>query len=223
MELDKLDSTEIAVVDTKNFINSTIQARAKETSNVKDAIDLATTQQAISKDETVNKLIEEKTDELVNDAIRKRVEAETEKINKEVEKVKAEADKKIAEYETSIAAKKKEYEELEAQDKKEQAYFDNHKSILRCIGIREKLSLKVMQGWLYPASAVYFIFQFLLLPLTMISFVIEQLINIVDTISEKFKKTGWKIAISILAVIVICVLLFGAYYGGTYAISHWFK
>lgn len=203
----------------KNFVSTTINSKAQATTDVKEAIDLATTQQAIAKEETVKKLIDEKSQELASDAERKKLQAETEKINKEVEKVKAEKEKELAELEKSIAAKKAERDELEAQDKKAEAYFNSHKSILKCIGIREKLSLSAMKGWLKIASVVYFIFQILLLPLTIIGFTVEQMMNIVDAISQKVSKAGWKIAISIVSVIVIVALLFGAYYGGSWVLT----
>lgn len=223
MLLDEEIKNSAPVEIQKDFVTEAIKSKAKETTDVKEAIDLATTQQAIAKGETVNKLIDEKTFELTSDAERKRIQAETEKINKEVEKVKAEKEKELAELEKSIAAKRAERDELEAQDKKAEAYFEAHRSILKCIGIREKLSMSAMKGWLKIASVVYFVFQIILLPLTIIGFTAEQIMNIVDAISNKVSKAGWKIAISVVSVIVIVALLFGAYYGGSWAIANIFK
>lgn len=208
---------------SKDFLSETIKQKAKETTDVKEAIALAATQQAVAKEETVKKLIDEKTHELTFDAERNKIQSETEKINKEVEKVRAEKERELAELEKSIASKKAERDELEAQDKKAEAYFEAHKSILKCIGIREKLSICAMKGWLRIASVVYFIFQIILLPLTIIGFTVEQIMNIVDAISNKVTKAGWKIAISVVSVIIIVALLFGAYYGGSWAIANLFK
>ena len=200
-------------VNTADIVSQTIKDNAQKTSDVKEVINLAATQKAIEQEGTVEKLVDEKTEELLNDAAAKKIASETKKINEEVDKVRAEAEKEIAELNKSIANKKAEYEELVAQDRKADAYFTAHKSILRCVGVREKLSVKAMKGWLYPASVIYALFQIVLLPLTIIGFAIEQIINIVGVIGEKVTKQGWKIAVSILMVIIIIGLVFGAYFG----------
>lgn len=214
--LDKLSLQKLSPID---IVSDKIKQNAAETTDVKQVIDLASTQQAIANESTVKKLIDEKTEELVNDAVRKKIEAETDKIRKEVEKVRAEADKEIAELEKSIANKKAEYEELVAQDRKAAAYYDAHKSILRCIGIREKLSLSAMKKWLVPANIVYFLFQVILLPLTLIGFGLEQIIGLVGTLASKISSNGWKIAVSIIAIVIIVALLFAVYFGGSWAIK----
>ena len=214
--LDKLSLQKLSPID---IVSEKIKQNAAETTDVKQVIDLASTKQAISNESTVKKLVDEKTEELVNDAVRKKVEAETDKIRKEVEKVRAEADKEIAELEKSIANKKAEYEELVAQDRKATAYYDAHKSILRCIGIREKLSLSAMKKWLVPANIVYFLFQVILLPLTLIGFGLEQIIGLVGTLASKISSNGWKIAVSIIAIVIIVALLFAVYFGGSWAIK----
>lgn len=212
--LDKLSLQKITHID---IVSDKIKQNAAETTDVKQVIDLASTQQAIANESTVKKLIDEKTEELVNDAVRKKIEAETDKIRKEVDKVRAEADKEIAELEKSIANKKAEYEELVAQDRKADAFFNAHKSVLRYIGVKEKLSVRAMQIWLVPASIVYFIVQVLLFPLTLCGVTIETLMIIIGNVCEKISKNGLKITIAIIMLIAICGIVGFTYY----AITHW--
>lgn len=204
-------------VTSDNMVQKAIESNAKTVTNVKDVIDLASTQKALEKDGTVKKLTDEKTEELVNDAIRKRIEAETDKINKEVHKVRAEAEKQLAELQKSIDAKKAEAEELLMQDKKAEAFFQANKSILRCIGVRERLSLNAMIALMFPASIIFAIMQIIIFPISLVGFAIEQVMNIVDAVSGKISQAGWKIALSIVTVLAIV----GVAFGGYYAFTHW--
>lgn len=211
-EIEKLKQANAIVTTTKeDLVDNAILQKAQETTNVKDVIDLASTSAAVKQNDTIEKLTQQKTDELVNDAVAKRVKSETDRINEEVKQVKALAEKEIAEYEKSIENKKKEYEELVAQDKKAEAYFNAHKPILRCVGVREKLSIKAMQWWLVPASILYGVFQLVLLPFTIIGFAIEQLLNIVNSVCGNISKNGWKIALSIILIVLILGVVVGTY------------
>lgn len=205
----------VANITTDNMVEVAITNNAQTTSSVKDIIDLASTKKALEKEGTVRKLTEEKTEELVNDAIQKRIKAETDKVNEEVKKVKAEAEKQLAELQKSIDAKKAEAEELEAQDRKAEAFYTANKSILRCIGVRERLSLKAMIVLMFPASIVFALMQILLSPISLVGFAIEQIMNIVDAVCGKITKAGWKIALSICIIIIILGLAFGIYWVAT--------
>lgn len=195
-----------------NIVSDIIVKNAKESNKVKDVIDLAATSKALEKKETVDKIVEEKTKELISDAEKKKIESETEKIRQEADKVRREEEKKIAELNKIKNTLIGEIDNLKAEDDKAKAYFDANKSILRCVGIREKLSLKAMHFWMYPASFIYALFQIILFPFTLVGFAVEQLLGIIEAVCGKVAKGGWKIVIAIVTGIVIVGLIAGIYY-----------
>ena len=202
--------------DTK--IHQLLDDKVKQTDNVKTAIDILATKTALEQSGTVEKLVNEKTEELRNDAEAKRVKSETDRINEEVKKVLAEKQRELEEYDKQIATKKKEVEQLKAESDKAQAFFDSNCEILKYIGIRNKKSLKVMQGLMFPATIIFCIVQFLLFPLTLGGVIIETFVNIVGGICEKIKNNALKIVISILVILLIVGLIFLVYFFGGRAI-----
>jgi hypothetical protein len=195
-----------------NIVSDVIIKNAKASDKVKDVIDLAATSKALEKKETVEKIVEEKTKELISDAEKKKIESEAEKIRQEAEKVRKEEEKQIAELNKIKNTLLGEIENLKAEDDKATAYFNANKSILRCVGIREKLSLKAMHFWMYPASFIYALFQIILFPFTLVGFAVEQLLGIVESVCGKVAKGGWKIVVAIVTGIVIVGLIVGIYY-----------
>lgn len=195
-----------------NIVTDIIVKTAQASNQVKDVIDLAATSKALEKKETVDKIVDEKTKELISDAEKKKIESETEKIRQEAEKVRKEEEKQIAELNKIKNTLLGEIDNLKAEDDKATAYFNANKSILRCVGIREKLSLKAMHFWMYPASFIYALFQVILFPFTLVGFAVEQLLGIVEAVCGKVAKGGWKIVVAILTGIVIVGLIVGIYY-----------
>ena len=213
MELaQKVNSFSSDVDTTKTITESAIEAQRKTAMSVKEAIDLEATKTALEQEENVKMIVQTKGQELLNDAQAKRVEAETARIKKEEEKIQQERQKELANYEKEISGLKKQAEQLKAENDKAQQFFDNHKSILKCIGIREKLGLKAMQWWLAPASVIYAIFQILLLPVTICGFLVEQVMNILGAICEKMKNNAVKMIISILTIVFIVAVVVGCYW-----------
>lgn len=201
----------IPAVD-ENIVTNIIVKTAQASNQVKDVIDLAATSKALEKKETVDKIVEEKTKELISDAEKKKIESETEKIRQEAEKVRKEEEKKIAELNKIKTTLEGEIDNLKTEDDKALAYFNANKSILRCVGVREKLSLKAMHFWMYPASFVYILFQIILFPFTLVGFAVEQLIGIVEAVCGKIAKGGWKIVVAIITAVIIVGLIAGIYY-----------
>lgn len=195
-----------------NIVTNIIVKTAQASNQVKDVIDLAATSKALEKKETVDKIVEEKTKELISDAEKKKIESETEKIRQEAEKVRKEEEKKIAELNKIKNTLEGEIANLKAEDDKALEYFNANKSILRCVGVREKLSLKAMHFWMYPASFVYILFQIILFPFTLVGFAVEQLIGIVEAVCGKIAKGGWKIVVAIITAVIIVGLIAGIYY-----------
>lgn len=196
----------------ENIVTNIIVKTAQASNQVKDVIDLAATSKALEKKETVDKIVEEKTKELISDAEKKKIESETEKIRQEADKVRREEEKKIAELTKIKNTLSGEIDNLKAEDDKALAYFNANKSILRCVGVREKLSLKAMHFWMYPASFVYILFQIILFPFTLVGFAVEQLIGIVEAVCGKIAKGGWKIVVAIITAVIIVGLIAGIYY-----------
>lgn len=207
---------EIAEVQEKNnTITTLLDNKAQETDNVKTAIDILATKTALEQKDTVEKIVTEKTYELKNDAETKRVEAETKRINEEVKRVSAQQEKEIAELDKTIASKKKEIENLNTENDKAIAYFKSNKEILKCVGIRNPLTLKAMQRLMIIASIIFTVFQIILLPLTLIGTFLECVINIIGSICGEIKNNGLKIILSIVIGIIIVSLVVLAYiYGG---------
>ena len=195
-------------------ITTLIDGQIQQTTDVKTAVDFFATKTALSQEETWNEVVDEKREELRNDAEAKRVHAETERVKQEELKVIAEKEKQIAEYDKIITAKQKEVEQLKAESDKAQAYFDNNKDILRYIGIREKKTLGVMKALMTPAVVFFVIVQVLLFPLTFIGLLLETIVNIIGGICGAITSNALKI---ILSVVIIALLVGGgfcAYYFG---------
>lgn len=199
-------------VNHQNIIQSAIMNNAKSETNIKNIIDLAATGVALESESTTQKLVTEKTSELKADAEAKRIESETARVRAEVAKVREEAEKEIAQINKERDALQADVEKLQQLTNKSNAFFEANKSILRCIGVRDALSLTVMKTLLPIATAVFIAFQVLLLPLTLIGFMIESLTSIVGAICEGFNKNGLKILVAIISIILILALVVGVYW-----------
>ena len=193
-------------------VNSLIDNKIKEVSDVKSAIDLFATQTALKQEGTLEKVVGEKEEELRNDAEAKRIQAETEKIEKEIKKVVQEKEKQLAEYDKEILAKQKEVERLKAEGDRAQAFFDSNKEVLKHLGIREKKSLKTMQVLIVPATIIFIIVQILLFPITFCGLVLEAVINIVGNVCGAIKYQALKIIVTIFLLIIVVVVSFCCYY-----------
>ena len=215
MEDEKLNlaqNNELITKDDKSLVEKAILDTAQKSTGVKDVIDLAATYSALQKQETVDKLVTEKTKELTSDAEAKKIKAETDRVREEVEKVKQEKEKQLAELEKSINAKQKELEELTAASNKAQQFYENNKVVLKCVGVTSPLSLKAMQWLMIPAGVLFALFQIILLPFHLVGFIVEALITIVESICGKIAGGGWKIVATIVTAGVIIGLVFGIYY-----------
>lgn len=200
--------------EEKTNINSLLDRKVEQTNDVKSAIDILATRTALEQEETLNKVVTEKQEELRTDAEAKRIQAETTKISKEVEKVKQEKEKQLAELDKAISAKQKEVEQLKADSDKAQAFFDSNKDIMKYIGIREKKSIKTMQALMVPATVIFVIVQVLLFPLTLIGLLLETVVNILGGICGAIKNNALKIVLSILVIILLLGGFFCFYYFG---------
>lgn len=200
-------------------VNTLLDNKVKQTDNVKTAIDILATKTALEQEGTVQKIVEEKTAELKNDAEAKRVKAETERVNEEIERVKAEKTKEIEEYDKIITIKQKEVDKLKAESDKAQAFFESNKEILSYIGIRNKKSLKVMQWLMIPATVLFVLIQFLIFPITVVGKTLEALIEIVGGICNSIKNNALKIIVSILVLILIAGVVFLVYFYGIKVIN----
>lgn len=194
---------------TKNIdeVNKIITDKVNETDNVKSAIDLLTTKTALQQEGVVEKLVDEKEQELVKNA-------ETKKLRAETEKLKEEKEKEIAEFDKIIYAKQKEIDQLKVEADKSQAFFNSNKDILKYIGVREKKSLKTMQVLMFPATLVFIFVQILIFPITLCGLVLEAVIGILGGICGAIKNQALKIVITILVLLVIAGVSFCAYYFG---------
>lgn len=205
---------ENSLLSKSNNINSLLDKKVEHTDDVKSAIDILATKTALEQEETLNKVVNEKQEELRNDAEAKRIQAETDRISKEVERVKQEKEKQLAELDKTISAKQKEIEQLKAESDKAQAFFDSNKDIMKYIGIREKKSLKTMQALMFPATIIFIIVQILLFPLTLIGLLLETIVNILGGICGAIKNNALKIVVSILVVALLLGGGFCAYFFG---------
>lgn len=195
-------------------VKKLLDDKVRQTDNVKNAIDILTTKTALEQQGTVEKLVEEKTEELKNDAEARRVKSETDRVYEEVRKAIAEKEKRIAECDKEIDEKRKEIEKLTQESNRAQAFFDNNKEILKYIGVRNKKSVKVMQALMLPATLIFIIVQILLFPLTFVGVTLETIVNIVGGICGAIKNNALKIIISILVIILIIAVIFAVYFFG---------
>lgn len=205
----------MAITQQQNSgVFSLIDTQSKSTNDVKTAIDLLATREALSSEENVDKIVKEKNEELRNDAEAKRIQAERGKIAEEVSKIKTQAEKELAEIEKQIQAKRKEVEELKAESDKEDAYFTRNKEILKYVNIRSKKTLKVMKTLMFPATIIFFIVQVLLFPVTFTGLVLENIVNIIGGICGAIKNNVWRILMAILVILIIGAVCFCVYYFG---------
>ena len=195
-------------------IHDIIDKQVNETNNVKQAIDLYATKTALGQQETLDKVVEEKQEELRNDAEAKRVQAETERISKEALKVKQEKEKELAELDKFISTKRAEIDHLKADGDIAQAFFDSNKDILKYIGVREKKSLATMKALMFPASLIFVIVQILLFPLTFCGILLETVVGIIGGVCGSIKNNAVKIILTILVIVLIAGVGFCAYYFG---------
>jgi predicted phage tail protein len=202
------------LVEKGKDINNLLNEKVSQTDNVKSAIDLLSTREALKKEDVIDKLVDEKEEELRNDAEAKRIQSETDRISKEVEKIKQEKEKELAELDKVISAKQKEVEQLKAESNKAQAFFENNEDILSCIGIKSKKSLKVMYALMIPAIIVFLLIRFIALPLTIGGKLVEIVIEIIGGICKTITNNALKIIISVLVVILLVGGGFSAYYFG---------
>ena len=193
-------------------IATLIDSQIEQTNDIKKAVDFFATRTALAQEETWDKVVGEKQEELRNDAEAKKVHAETERVKQEELKVIAEREKQIAEYDKVISAKQKEVEQLKAESDKAQAYFDSNKDILRYIGIREKKSIRAMQGLMFPATIIFVIVQVLLFPLTFCGLLLETIVNILGSVCGAIKNNAWKIVLSVLVVLLLIGVGVGVYF-----------
>ena len=212
---------EVMEIETKNVpqkrdgtITSLLETKVKQTEDVKTAIDLLATREALADEQMVDRLVDEKAEELRNDAEAKRVKAEADRINEEVSKIKRQKEKELEEYDRQITARKKEVEQLRADADKAQAFFEANGEILKYIGVRAKKSLKTMQVLMVPATIIFAIVQVLMFPLTLCGVVLEALVNIVGGICNAIKNQALKIIASIGIILLIGGAVFGIYYLG---------
>lgn len=189
-----------------------IDEQVKGTDNLKTAIDLLATREALAQKDNMEKVVHEKGEEIRTDAEKKRIEAETAKIIEEVNKIKAQAEKELVELDKQIQAKRKEVEDLKAESDKEDAFFERNKEILKYVNIRSKKTLAVMKTLMFPAVIIFLIVQTLLFPITFTGLVLENIVNIVGGICGAIKNNIWRILLSVLVVLIIGCACFGVYY-----------
>lgn len=197
-----------------NIVGAIISQKAKETTSVKDTIDLLATDTALKQNGTVDKIVAEKTEELKNDAEAKRIQAEKEKIKQEVDKVKQEGERQIAELEKEKNRLTAEVEQMAKETDKANAYFNANKDILKCVGIHTPKTLRVMQGWMYPATIIFAILQVIKLPITICGALFEGIIDIVGGVCGAVKGNALKIVVSVIVILLIAGAILGTIFGG---------
>lgn len=195
-------------------LKALLDNKIKQTDDAKNAIDLLATRTALTQDNTVEKIVSEKREELINDAFAKKVIAETKRVEEEVKKVEAEKRKQIAELDKVISEKKKEVEQLEADSDKAQAYFEANKEILKFINIKTKKTLGVMRFLMIPATIVFMLVLIITLPITIAGAIVSSVVHIIGTICEAIKSYALKIIISIVVVALIVAIVVGAVFLG---------
>lgn len=192
--LDQEKANYVANMTPSDFVQKTIYENAQKTNDVKEVVNLATTARALQERETVEKLSSEKTEELVKDAEAKKIKAESNKIHEETQKIHQET------------------EQIRIEKEKAQAYFEANKEILKCVNVRSPLTLSAMRKWFSIACVIYAIFQFILLPLTLIGFATESVISIVGAVCKSIAKQGLRIVVAIMVAILIVGLVGGIYW-----------
>lgn len=213
MEIDteKLNKLPVKKVeDVKDLIDE----KVKHADNVKTAIDILTTKSALEQEGTVETLVEEKTQELKNDAQSKRVQSETVRINSETDKIKAEKEKELEELDKVIKLKEKEVEQLKRESDIAQAFYDANKDILSYVGVKQKKSLGTMRTLMIPAVIIFIVIQILILPITFTGKTLEALVAVVGGICGEIKNNAIKIIVTILVLLLIGAIVFLTYFYG---------
>lgn len=214
-EENKIQGTELVQrPDDAQQVHNLIDQKVKETEDVKVALDLLATKTALGRQETRDKVVEEKQEELRNDAEAKRVQAETERIAKEAEKARREKERELAELDRIISTKKAEVDRLQAESDIASAFFNSNKDILKYIGVREKKSLRTMQVLMAPAIFVFILVQVLLFPLTFCGLLLETIVSIIGGVCKAIQINALKIIVAILVVVLLVGVGFCAYYFG---------
>lgn len=222
-ELDKqLAEAKSAVPAPKqpDMVSEVIANKARETDDVKATIDLLSTREALKRDGTVDTLVSEKTEELKNDAMAKRVEAETAKIAKEVQKVKQESEKETAELAKTKNRLQAEVEQMQKEADKAAAYYEANKDILKCAGITTKKTLSVMKFWMYPASMIFIIIQIIKLPITICGALLGGIIDIVGDVCNSVKNNAIRIIVAIVVIALLAGAVVGTIFGGRSLIQY---
>lgn len=202
------------VAENNDMLSTVIEQNARATTNVKETIDLLSTKKALEQEGTVETLVTEKTEELKNDAIAKRVQAETEKIRQEVEKVRQEGEKEIAELTKERNRLQAEVEAMEKEADKAEAYFQANKDILKCAGITSKKTLSVMKTWMWMAGFIFILIQIIKLPVTIIGGLVEGIIDIIGGICGVIKNNALKITVSLVVILILIAAFIGIGFGG---------
>lgn len=202
---------------SEESVSTILEEKSKQTDNVKEFIDLLATKTALEKTETVDKIVEEKGEELRNDAESKRVKAETERISEEVKKIVAEKEKQIAELDKEIAKRKAEVEQLKAESDKAQFFFECNADILSCVGVRKKKTLRVMYILMVPATIIFMLIRLIALPLTVAGKLLEIIIEIVGGICKVVTNHALRIVTAILVIgVLVATFLLVCYFGGDF-------
>jgi Fe2+ transport system protein B len=124
--------------------------------------------------------------------------AERELAQAEAEKVKAETEKLKAEFEQRKHSLEDEIQNLERRARKDEAFFQANKNILRYINIKERAGMRTMLV-LYPVGLIIFlIISLITLPLTIASELIKSLLQIVTDVVDKLCKDTAKLSFRLI-------------------------
>lgn len=204
----------VVAKEAQNSVENLIDSKANETNDIGTALDLMVTRTALQNKETVEKVVNEKEEELKNSFEAKRIQAEADKISKEVEKIKQEKEKELAELDKVISAKQKEVEQLNAESDKAQAFFESNSELLSYVGITAKKTLGIMYFLMIPSIVIFILVQTIALPLTIGGKLLEIIIGIVAGVCKAITNNALKIIIAILVVALLAGGTFAVYYFG---------
>lgn len=217
MEEENKENSLIEQKEPKQVVSAVEKLFKEEVSKSKDldsAVEIMVTHEALSDDETLKKIVEEKGKEQESKYEAKRLEAEALKFEKEAEKIKQEKEKELAELNKEVEKKKAEVEKLKADGDRASEFFKSNEDILSCIGIRSKKTLGVMYALMIPAVIVFVLIRFIALPLTIGGKLVEIIIEIIGGICKAITNSALKIIISILVISLLVGGGFCAYYFG---------
>lgn len=209
------ENNDLIVTEAQTSVENLLRSKTNETDNVKTALDLMFTHDALKDEELLEDIKKEKKEELKSDAKARRIQSETDEIEKETLKIRQEKEKELAELDKEISKRKGEVDKLKADSDKAQAFFNSNEDILSCIGIRSKKTLKVMYSLMIPAIIIFLLVRIIALPLTIGGKLVEIVIDIVGGICKAISNNALKIIISILVVALLVGGGFCAYYFGS--------